>query len=201
MVLIIVRNGKTPFNKRNILTSNYKNIDLDEDDIREVKNVCKVLKKYKFDYVFTSNSKINQDTCSIIKKELNQNFCIINSNKINERNFGFLEGKEKYEIENVYGTETMKKWLYSYDGKPMNAESIKEVSKRVGNYFDENILPLLKNNQNVLIISHSYSLKSLLIYLGLKDTNNLEDFCLNNYKPIKIDLKNKSFSYDKNSCN
>lgn len=197
MVLIIIRSGKTDFTKKNILAGSTKNIELNEDGIKEIKEICKLLKKYNFDYVFTSNLKRAHDTCSIIKKELNQNLNIINSNKINERNFGFLAGKDKYEIENVYGTQTMKKWLYSYDGKPMNAESINEVCIRVGNYFDENILPLLKNNKNILIISHNYSIISLLIHLGIKDRNDLENFTIHNCKPIKIDLQNKCLSYEK----
>lgn len=197
MVLIIIRSGKTDFTKKNILAGSTKNIDVNEDGIKEIKEACKLLKKYNFDYVFSSNLKRAHHTCSIIKKELNQNLNIINSNKINERNFGFLAGKDKYEIENVYGTQTMKKWLYSYDGKPMNAESMNEVCKRVGNYFDENILPLLKNNKNILIISHNYSIIALLIHLGIKNNNDLENLTISNCKPIKIDVKNKCLSYEK----
>jgi 2,3-bisphosphoglycerate-dependent phosphoglycerate mutase len=197
MVLILLRHGKTIWNKKNILAGSTKNIDLSEDGKIEAKNVCKILKKYNFDYVFTSDLKRAKDTCSIIKDELNQSFCVINSNKINERNFGFLAGKNKFEIENIYGAEKIKNWLHSYNGKPPNGESIREVSIRFGNYFDENILPLLKNNKNILIISHSYSLKGLLIHLGLKDSNNIDEFIINNCKPIKVDLKNKFFSYEK----
>jgi len=66
----------------------------------------------------------------------------------------------------------------------------------VSNY-DNNIKPLLEQNKNVLMISHSNSIRAFLVHLDIKNENSIEDFELDNCVPIQIDIKNKKFFYIK----
>lgn len=196
MVFIILRNGQTVLNKKNIISSNMKNTELNNEGKLEVIKASKILKKYKFDYIFTSELLRTKETSEIIQKELKQDFHVISSNKLNERNYGYLSGHNCKELENIYSEENMYKWTKTYYGVPPNGESLHDLKKRCGNYFDENIKPLLIQNKNILIISHSGVLKSLFIHLGLKNEKNIENFEISNGIPIKINIKNNSFSYE-----
>lgn len=194
MVLIILRNGQTNWNKNKILTG-LEDIDLNENGIKETKEISKLLKKYNIDYIFCSNLQCSIITTNIIKNELNTNCIVKHSAKLNVKNHGFLTGKPIKELENIYTPETVKKWCKSYYGIPPNGESLYDVKKRCGSYFDETIKPLLKENKNILIISHSSTLKSLFVHLGLKEENIIGDFEIENCKPINIDLVNKKYSF------
>lgn len=187
MVLIFLQHGKTTFNIPSIL----KNSGLTNEGKLEVVKVSEILKKYKFDYVFTSELKSTKETCEIIKKELNQDFSIISSNKLNERNYGYLSGHNNRELENIYSKENVYKWTKTYYGLPPNGESLHDVKNRCGDYFDENILSL--SDKNILFISHNDVLKSLFVHLELEDKFNIENFVLSS-EPIIIDIKNKRFN-------
>lgn len=195
MVVFVLRHGQTMLNKKNIISSNKKDIELNNEGRLEVIKASEILKKYNFDYVFTSDLIRTKETSEILQKELNQDFCIISTNKLNERNYGYLTGRNRNELENIYSKENIYKWTKTYEGIPPNGESMRDLKNRCGNYFDQNIIPLILKNKNILIISHNSVLKSLFIHLNLKDEKNIETFeisCI----PIKIDIKNKSYSYE-----
>lgn len=194
MVFIIIKHGQTIYNKNNIIIGRT-DIKLTDQGEKETIKMAKVLKKYNFDYAFTSDSIDTKDTCKIIKKELNQNFNVISSCKLNERDHGYLKDKNKYEMENIYTPEKIFKWCNMYDGVPPNGESLYQVSMRSGNYFDNNIKNLITNGKNILFIGHIGTIKSLLIYLKIKDTHNIEKFDILNCQAIEINIKNKSLKY------
>jgi len=196
MVLILIRHGESIYNKKNIVAGSTRDIGLTENGKLEASQITKVLNKYKFDYIFTSQLQRATDTCKIINDKLNCNPEIICSNKLNERNYGFLAGHEKRELENIYSRENVKKWLTSYDGVPPNGESIHDTRLRVGKYFDNNIKPLITSNKNILIITHSSCLKGLFVHLNLKDRRDIENFSVSSCKPIKIDIENKKYIFD-----
>lgn len=194
MVLIILRHGQSIWNKENIFTG-WTDVDLSIQGRKEAFSTVKILKKYKFDYLFTSDQLRAIETTNIIKKELNQSLSIKISTKLKERNYGDLSGKNKYELEKIYGTEKIRYWRKSYYGKPPNGENLEEVKHRFGKYYDIEIKPLLDQNKNILIISHHNTLRALFVHLGLKNKDTIEDLDILNCKPIKIDIKDKTFSY------
>jgi len=194
MVFIVINHGQTLYNKQNILTGR-KDIKLSDEGVKETINISKILKKYNFDFVFTSESSESKDTCNIIKKELKQNFNIVSSRKLNEKDYGYLKDKNKYELENIYTREKILKWCKTYNGVPPNGESLYQVSIRCGDYFDNNIRNLIMSEKNILFIGHDGTIKSLLVYLKIKDNKNIEDFNILNYHVIEINIKNKSLKY------
>jgi 2,3-bisphosphoglycerate-dependent phosphoglycerate mutase len=197
MVFIILRHGETIYNKQNIL-SGKRDIELTEKGIKDTIKVCDLLKKYNFDYIFTSELKRTKESATIIKKELNQNCIIKSSMLLNEKNYGYLTGRNIYELENVYTPENIKKWRRSYYTKAPGGESLQDVHNRCGDYFDTFIKPLLKENKNVLMVGHSNILRSLFVHLQLKNSFTIEDFEIKNCCPINIDIKNKKYYYENN---
>jgi 2,3-bisphosphoglycerate-dependent phosphoglycerate mutase len=196
MVFIVLRHGQSISNKYNILAG-WNNVKLTQLGRNEARESGILLKKYKFDYVFTSDLERTIDTCEIIKKELNQNFCIKSTSELKERNYGLLSGKSKEDLEKLFGKEQVKKWRRTYWTRPPEGENLYDVQNRVGFYYDHNIKPLIDNNKNVLMISHSNSIRAFFVHLGIKDENSIEQFELDNCVPIQIDIKNKKYWYVK----
>jgi enolase len=186
MVLIVVRHGQSLWNSLNKFTG-FVDIDLSENGINEAKKVGKFLKDYNFDYCYTSDLKRAINTAKIIKKELNQNYDILEFSELKERDYGNLTGKNKDEIKKEYGEEQLKKWRRSYYERPPNGENLDDVVIRVGKCFDENIKEHINNNKNILIIAHGNSLRALMVHLGKKNINNIENLEIDTAVPINID--------------
>jgi 2,3-bisphosphoglycerate-dependent phosphoglycerate mutase len=196
MVFILLRHGQSIWNKCNILAG-WNNIPLTQLGRNEARNAGIILKKYNFDYIFTSDLERAIETSDIVKNELKQNFCTKSSPDLKERNYGILAGKTKDDLENLFGKEQVKRWRRSYWGRPPEGENLDDVKNRFGLYYDKNIKPLVEDNKNVLVISHSNSIRALFVHLGLKNEKTIEDFEIDNCNPINIDIKNKKFWYEK----
>eukprot|EP00904_Undaria_pinnatifida_P000055 jgi/Undpi1/1004/HiC_scaffold_10.g04468.m1 len=120
--------------------------------------------------------------------------------RLNERHYGDLIGKTKPEAVETYGAENVALWASSYDVPPhpmsMNdryypkddrryrnvvdenglcaiprTECMKDVSRRVVGYWEEEIVPAVRSGKRVLVAGHANMLKTLLQHLdGIPDS-------------------------------
>ena len=56
-------------------------------------------------------------------------------------------------------------WRRSYDVPPPNGECLKDTARRTIPFFKENIIPRLKLKQNVFVVAHGNSLRSIVMHL------------------------------------
>ncbi len=197
--LVLVRHGQSVWNLENKFTG-WTDVDLSNQGIKEAHEAGKLLKKngYTFDLAYTSVLKRANRTLDIILEELNINIPIYYSWKLNERHYGALQGLNKDETRKKYGEEQVKIWRRSYDIKPPSltdddirfinekekypeylphTECLKDTVMRVVPYFENEILPKLKDKRKVIIVAHGNSLRGLIKYLDNisdKEIVNLE---------------------------
>jgi 2,3-bisphosphoglycerate-dependent phosphoglycerate mutase len=193
--LVLVRHGQTPWNKKQIFTG-WADVSLTEQGIDEVQILAKKLKKMKFDVMFTSRLERARTTLLIITSEQKHTGIFIHEHKqynaifddkhnmpifadrdLNERHYGLLQGMKKDYARDKFGEEQVHKWRRSYDVRPPQGESLKDVYKRVVPYFEKNIMPLLQSDKNILISAHGNSLRALIKYIDNvsdEDIVNLE---------------------------
>lgn len=76
-----------------------------------------------------------------------------------------MQGLNKKETADKFGTEKVTLWRRSYDVPPPNGESLEMCAERAVAYFKENVEPLLFSGQNVLIAAHGNSLRAIIMYL------------------------------------
>jgi len=185
MRLTIVRHGESEWNKLNIFTG-FKDIDLTQDGIKEAEQ-CGNSIDIKFDIAFTSNLKRAYKSCEIICKKSNQNPQIIQSDKLNERDYGDLTGQNKKDVAKIYGEDQVQLWRRSVDIRPPNGENLLDVINRVDIYYKNEIKPYLDDGKNVLIVAHGNSIRALLVILNVFDIRNINQFEIPTGKPIFID--------------
>ncbi len=194
MVFIIVRHGQSVWNKKNMLAG-WVDVALSEKGREEALNVSKKLLGISFDKVVSSDLQRAVETRNIICKEIGYNKEFMQSCMLKERNYGILQQKNIDNIINTFGEKKFFEWRKSYYGCPPEGESLYQVKQRVGDYYDSNILSLLKSEQNVLVVSHSNALRALCVHIGLQTESSIEHFEINNCEPIQIDIYNKTFKY------
>jgi len=163
--LVIVRHGESEWNKANIFTG-WVDVDLTEEGVAEAKKAGELLKDYKFDEAFSSVLLRANRTLDIILKAIGQtDIPITRSEKLNERMYGDLQGKNKDEARAEFGEEQVHIWRRSFDVPPPGGESLKDTLERVTPYFEKEIEPELRKGKNIIITAHGNSLRSLIMKL------------------------------------
>jgi len=217
--LVLVRHGESVWNLENKFTG-WTDVDLSSNGVKEAQEAGIVLKEngFTFDIAYTSLLKRANRTLDYILDELDEkNIPIYKSWRLNERHYGALQGLNKAETANKYGDEQVHIWRRSYDVCPPSLEDdderylelkkiygenvphtecLKDTIERVIPYWENTIIPNLKDNKKVIIVAHGNSLRGLIKYLdGISDEEivNLEiqtgnPICYeldDNLKPIK----------------
>jgi 2,3-bisphosphoglycerate-dependent phosphoglycerate mutase len=90
---------------------------------------------------------------------------VIYTPELNERAYGELQGLNKAETAEKFGAEQVKLWRRSFDTPPPNGESLAMTAERSIPYFEQTIVPLLEDNQNVFVCAHGNSLRSIIMQL------------------------------------
>ena len=90
---------------------------------------------------------------------------VIRDSALNERMYGELQGVNKKELAEKYGTKQVQEWRRSFDTPPPRGESLAMTAARSIPYFEQNIVPRLQEGKNVFISAHGNSLRAIMMKL------------------------------------
>ena len=173
MNLVLVRHGQSEWNALNLFTG-WKDPGLTNQGRQEANQAGQLIQSLNldFDVMFTSALVRAQLTGDIILNIIKQTHIpTIKNQALNERNYGDLAGLNKDDARAKWGAEQVQIWRRSYDIPPPGGESLKDTGERVMPYFNQEILPLIKKGQNILISAHGNSLRSMIKFLdNISDT-------------------------------
>jgi 2,3-bisphosphoglycerate-dependent phosphoglycerate mutase len=147
---------------------------------------------------------------------------IIKSWRLNERHYGSLQGLRKNEILKKYGEEKFMYWRRAYNGCPPpseldnefykdtlkiaefdddllknptlipRCESLKMVIDRLKPFWETEILNSIKNNKNVLCVTHGSVVRALLTILYDLSADDVKHLNIPNGIPILIDISDET---------
>lgn len=162
--LILVRHGKSEWNEKGLWTG-WRDIPLAPKGFEEARATGEALKDIQFDRAYTSALIRAQQTLDEILKATRQTPPITKNAALNERDYGDYTEKNKWDIAKALGEEEFQKIRRSWDYPPPNGESLKMVYERAVPYFESEILPQLKEGNNIIIAAHGNSLRALVKHL------------------------------------
>jgi len=163
--LILLRHLQSEWNLENRFTG-WTDVPLSEEGKKSVKEVVEKIRNFPFDKVYTSPLKRNQESVSLILKELGkEDLPVVADRALDERNYGILTGMNKEEAKRKYGQEKIRLWRRSFEIGPPEGESLKDVYQRVVPFFRENIEKDLREGQNVLVVASHNSLRAIVKYI------------------------------------
>jgi len=162
--LVLIRHGESTYNEKNLFTG-WKDVGLTEKGTKQAHSAAPLIQHIAFTHAFTSELIRAQNTLNIILTDLHQQVDVIKNIALNERSYGSLVGQNKIEAANKYGKEQVQEWRRSYNTPPPNGESLEMTAKRSIPYFQDNIEPLLKKNNNIIVSAHGNSIRSIVMYL------------------------------------
>ena len=213
--LVLVRHGQSKWNLENRFTG-WTDVDLSENGIKEAIDAGKVLKEkgYTFDVAYTSVLKRANRTLDIILKELGEeNIPVHYSYKLNERHYGALQGLNKAETAEKYGDKQVRLWRRSVDVRPPEldisderypgndpkykelnvnelpkTECLLDTMKRVLEYYNSDIIPVIKEHKKVIVVAHGNSLRALVKYLDNYDNSEIMNVEIPTGNPLVYEL-------------
>jgi 2,3-bisphosphoglycerate-dependent phosphoglycerate mutase len=195
--LILLRHGESTWNLENRFTG-WVDVDLSEVGEREARDAGRLLRDQDRlpDVVHTSLQQR-----AIRSAELALGACdrlwipVRRSWRLNERHYGALQGKDKKQTAEEYGSELVKQWRRSYATRPPAldlddpthprfdpryaslpsdalpaSECLADVVARMLPYWYDGIVPDLVAGRVVLVAAHGNSLRALIKHLdGLSE--------------------------------
>ncbi len=211
--LILIRHGQSEWNLKNLFTG-WADVDLTEQGQIEAENAGRIIADLDFDIdlAFTSVLKRAINTLQIILKKIHhKEIPIIRDWRLNERNYGALQGLNKSETAEKYGEEQVHIWRRSYDIAPPSleinderhpgndpkysdiknlpaAESLATTLVRVEQCWKEYIFPELINSKNILIAAHGNSLRALVKMLDNVSKEEITSFNIPTGVPLLYKL-------------
>ena len=192
----LVRHGQSDWNNKNLFTG-WENPDLTSKGIDEAHATGLLLKKQSkiYSYLFTSILDRAINTANIILEELDLNgINVVRDEALNERDYGELTGLNKDDAREKWGEDQVHIWRRSFDIPPPGGESLKDTADRVIPYYENKILPLLFEDNNILVSAHGNSLRALVMHIeGLSPEEILQREIATG-QPISYEFSNGKFN-------
>ena len=165
-VLILIRHGQSVWNAENRFTG-WTDVELSERGVGEAERAGDILSEIRFGVVHTSGLIRAQKTAEIImsRNNVSGKIPVMKDQRLNERHYGDLQGLNKAETAEKHGAEQVHIWRRSFDVPPPGGESLKMNAERTIPYFEEEIVPDLRDGKNVLVSAHGNSLRSIVMHI------------------------------------
>ena len=193
--LILIRHGQSVWNAENRFTG-WTDVDLSEKGVEEAEEAGNELRDQVIDVIHTSDLIRAKRTAEIvIRANVSSKDTVTKSDwRLNERNYGALQGLNKAETAEKHGAEQVRIWRRSVDVAPPEGESLEMTAKRTIPYFEEEILPDLESGESVLVSAHGNSLRSIVMHIEGISPEDIVSFEIQTGVPRYYDYSNGELS-------
>ena len=213
--LVLIRHGESTWNLENRFTG-WADVPLTDTGVAQAKQAGKLLAEngFVFDQAYTSVLKRAIHTLWHGLDAMDCPWLPVESTwRLNERHYGALQGLNKSETVQQYGSEQVLVWRRSYDTPPPAltaddprsersdrryaaleptdvplTECLKDTIKRVMPFWQESVAPAITAGTRVLIVAHGNSLRALIKYLDQVSDTNIVGLNIPNGIPLVYEL-------------
>jgi D-lactate dehydrogenase len=141
-------------------------VHLTEKGVEHSAAIGKKLADVHFDFAYTSQQLRAPETLEAIMNGSGQlGLAHETARALNERDYGVYTGMNKDQIKEAIGEEAFNELRRSWDSPVEGGESLSQVYQRVMPFYLRVILPRLRHGQNILVVAHGNSIRSLVKYI------------------------------------
>lgn len=163
--LVLVRHGQSEWNLLGQWTG-LTDVSLTDQGRKEAQEAGKLLEDIDLHRAYSSKLQRAKHTLDEIVTHLNKKDIERSEHEeLNERDYGELTGKNKWQVKEEHGEEQFTKWRRSWDFPVPGGETLKDVSGRVLPFYESHILEDLRSGKNVIVAAHGNSLRALMKHL------------------------------------
>lgn len=163
--LVLVRHGQSEWNLLGQWTG-LTDVHLTDEGRVEAQRAARTLEDIDLHRAYSSELTRAKHTLDEIVNHLDKTDVDRSEHaELNERDYGELTGKNKWQVRDEYGEEKFQAWRRSWDHPVPGGETLKDVSERVLPFYEQHILEDLKSGKNVIVAAHGNSLRALIKHL------------------------------------
>ncbi|HET7302357.1 MAG TPA: 2,3-bisphosphoglycerate-dependent phosphoglycerate mutase [Candidatus Saccharimonadales bacterium] len=163
--LLITRHCESEWNALGKWTGST-DVHLSENGFKQAATIGEAVKEIHIDYAFASQQIRTLETLeSILDASGQVSVPYQRSESLNERDYGDYTGMNKWEVRDKVGEEEWNKIRRDWDHAVPNGETLKMVYERAVPFYQQVILPMLREGKTVLVVAHGNSIRSLIKYL------------------------------------
>ena len=213
--LVLLRHGESEWNQLNLFTG-WWDAGLTELGASQAVEAGRLMDEHGIapDIVHTSLQTRAIHTTELALRRMDRSWIPVRRDwRLNERHYGDLTGRDKKETAKEHGQEQVNVWRRSYDippppiapdnphnpngderyrqvpeGEVPLTECLKDVVARLLPYWDEAIVPDLRDGRTVLIGAHGNSLRALVKHLSDISDDDIVDLNIPTGEPLVYDL-------------
>lgn len=190
--LILLRHGESTWNRANRFTG-WQDVDLSEEGVQEAHRAATLIKQHALypDWCCTSYLKRAIRTLWIVLDDIDRMWLPTDKSwRLNERQYGALEGLSKAEMAEKFGAAQVRLWRRSFEVRPPSVseddarypgrdpryaalpdadvprtESLEDTQARVLPYWNDVLSPQLQAGRCVLVSGHGNTFRALVKHL------------------------------------
>jgi 2,3-bisphosphoglycerate-dependent phosphoglycerate mutase len=168
--LILARHHESEWNKIGQWTG-IRDRHLTEYGFRKSVEMGDLIRGIRIDAAFASMQVRSIETLSCMLETLELvRVPTVHAAALNERDYGDFTGKNKWEMQKLIGEHQWTCVRRDWDCPVPGGETLKMVYERAVSFFRKEIVPLLNAGNNVLVVAHGNSLRSIVKYIeGISD--------------------------------
>ena len=200
--LTLLRHGESAWNAENRFTG-WTDVDLSTEGEEEARRAGRLMREAGIEPAVLHTSVLTRAvrTANLALDEMGLAWLPVRRHwRLNERHYGALQGLNKLETAQRYGSEQVKEWRRSYavpppplepsdERHPVHdpryrevppealpaTECLKDVVRRMLPYYEDAIVPDLIRLRSVLVVAHGNSLRALVKHLdAISDSDVVE---------------------------
>ncbi len=172
--LIILRHGESEWNARGVWTGTT-DVPLTLKGHHDAELMGQQCRDLKVDVAFISEQIRTLETLQDVLKTMEQPDVPYQvAGALNERDYGVYTGLNKWQVKEQVGEEKFQQIRRGWDVAIPKGESLKQVYARSVPFYRQTIVPLLLDGQNVMLVAHGNSIRSLVKYLEAIDDLEIE---------------------------
>ncbi len=172
--LLIARHGESEWNAKGVWTGTT-DVHLTPKGLHEAELLGQRIRDVKIDKAFYSEQVRSLETLKEMLKSAGQpDVPVTDSAGLNERDYGIFTGKNKWQVQKEIGEDAFNKLRRGWNEPVEGGETLKMVYERSTPFYKKQVLPLLQDGQNVLIVAHGNSIRSLMKYIESLSDEQIE---------------------------
>ena len=172
---ILARHHESDWNREGLWTG-MRDRHLTTYGFKKSEEMGLLIKEISIDYAFASMKVRTIETLSSMLEAMGQyHVKTEHSDELDERDYGDYTGKDKWEMKQILGEDGWNRVRREWDCPVPNGETLKTVYGRVVPFFLNNVMPHLRNGENVLMVSHGNAIRALMKYIEAVPDEKIKD--------------------------
>lgn len=216
--LVLLRHGESEWNKENRFTG-WVDVGLSEQGVREAIEAGREMKAkgFRFRVAYTSYLTRAIKTLWLALEEMDLMWIPeIKSWRLNEKHYGMLQGLNKLDMAEQYGSEQILLWRRSFDTPPPpleendeenakndpryaglkdkeipRTESLKDVIDRIVPLWENEVSKSILTEKEVLVAAHGNSLRAIVKFLKKMSDKEILEFNIPTGIPYVFEFDDK----------